>query len=62
DFRQLLGGETYDRIVDLTGRAGRPEDIAGLAEFLSVGDSHWINGVEITVDGGYYAGVVAGRH
>ena len=62
DFRQLLGGETYDRIVDLTGRAGRPEDIAGLAEFLSVGDSHWINGVEITADGGYYAGVVAGRH
>lgn len=61
-FRDLLGRETYDHIVSLTGRAGRPSDIAGLAEFLTVGDAEWINGVEITVDGGYYAGVVAGRH
>ena len=61
-FRDMLGAETYDRIVGLSGRSGRPSDIAGLAEFLSVGDSGWINGVEITVDGGYFAGVVADWH
>lgn len=61
-FRQLLGSENYDRIARLTGRAGQPEDIAGLAEFLTLGDAHWINGVEITVDGGYHAGMIAGWH
>ena len=62
DFRALLGHETYDRIVQLSGRAAEPQDIAGLAEFLTVGDAHWINGVEITVDGGYHAGQIAGWH
>ncbi len=62
DFRDMLGHDAYDRITRLTGRAGRPQDIAGVAEFLTVGDSQWINGVEITVDGGYFAGVVAGWH
>lgn len=62
DFRDMLGSDTYDRIVNLTGRSGQPSDVAGLAEFLSVGDAGWINGVEITVDGGYFAGVVADWH
>lgn len=62
DFRDMLGSENYDRIVNLSGRSGQPSDVAGLAEFLSVGDAGWINGVEITVDGGYFAGVVADWH
>lgn len=62
DFRDMLGCENYDRIVSLSGRSGQPSDVAGLAEFLSVGDAGWINGVEITVDGGYFAGVVADWH
>ena len=61
-FRDMLGSETYERIVTLSGRSGRPTDIAGLAEFLCVGDAGWINGVEITVDGGYFAGVIADWH
>lgn len=62
DFRDMLGSDTYDRIVGLSGRAGQPTDVAGLAEFLCVGDAGWINGVEITVDGGYFAGVIADWH
>lgn len=62
DFRNMLGTDTYDRIVSLSGRSGQPTDVAGLAEFLCVGDAGWINGVEITVDGGYFAGVVADWH
>ena len=62
NFRDLIGHENYDRITRLMGRAGKPEDVAGLAEFLTVGDAAWINGVEITVDGGYHAGMVAGWH
>ena len=62
EFRGMIGHENYNRIVRLTGRAGQPEDIAGLAEFLTLGDANWINGVEITVDGGYHAGVIAGWH
>lgn len=61
-FRDMLGSDNYDRIVSLSGRSGQPGDVAGLAEFLSVGDAGWINGVEITVDGGYFAGVVADWH
>ena len=62
EFRDLIGHENYDRITRLTGRPGHPEDLAGLAEFLTLGDATWINGVEITVDGGYHAGVIAGWH
>ena len=60
DFRAMVGEEDYDRIIRLTKSTGQPEDIAGLAEFLTLGDAGWINGVEITVDGGYHASVVAG--
>lgn len=59
-FRAMLGNERYNFIVNQSGRAGRPEDIAGVIEFLSIGDSGWVNGVELTVDGGYYAGIVGG--
>ena len=61
-FRAMIGNEKYDRITRLSGRSGQPEDLAGLTEFLTVGDATWINGVEITVDGGYHAGVIAGWH
>lgn len=57
-FREMIGDERYDQIVDQSGRSGEPKDIAGLIAYLSVGDSHWINGIELTVDGGYYAGEI----
>ncbi|MEM7002051.1 MAG: SDR family oxidoreductase [Pseudomonadota bacterium] len=59
-FRSMLGGETFDYIVNASGRAGQPDEIAAVAEYLLVGDCAWLNGVELTVDGGYYAGLVGG--
>ncbi|XOV87787.1 MAG: SDR family NAD(P)-dependent oxidoreductase [Pseudomonadota bacterium] len=57
DFREMVGPARYDWIVAQSGRAGTPTDIAPIIEFLAVGDSQWLNGVEITVDGGYFAGL-----
>jgi NAD(P)-dependent dehydrogenase (short-subunit alcohol dehydrogenase family) len=34
---------------------GTPEDIVGAAVFLASGDSNWITGVNLPVDGGYTA-------
>jgi NAD(P)-dependent dehydrogenase (short-subunit alcohol dehydrogenase family) len=59
-FRQLVGAARYDWSVAQLGRAGRPEDIAPVVEFLAIGPCRWLNGVEILVDGGYVAGLVDG--
>lgn len=59
-FRSMLGEEKFDYIVSASGRAGRPDDIAAVAEYLLLGDCKWLNGVELTVDGGYHAGLVGG--
>jgi len=59
-FRRLVGPDRYDWGVAQIGRAGRPEDIAPVIEFLAVGPCPWLNGVEILVDGGYVAGLVGG--
>ncbi len=58
-FRDLVGSTRYDQIVAQTGRPGQPEEIAQIIEFLALGECQWLNGTEITVDGGYYAGNVA---
>ena len=60
DFRQLVGEEMYDWGVKQIGREGTPDDIAEVIEFLAIGDCRWLNGVELTVDGGYIAGLVGG--
>ncbi len=59
-FRSMLGEEKFDYIVRASGRAGHPDEIAAVAEYLLLGDCKWLNGVELTVDGGYYAGLVGG--
>ncbi len=59
-FRSMLGEETFDYIVNASGRAGQPDDIAAVVEYLLLGDCEWLNGVELTVDGGYHAGLVGG--
>ena len=60
DFREMLGADQFDRILKQSGRAGSPDEVAAIAEFLLTGDCSWLNGVELTVDGGYYAGLVGG--
>jgi NAD(P)-dependent dehydrogenase (short-subunit alcohol dehydrogenase family) len=37
------------------GKMGRPEEIAAVALFLASGDSSFVNGVELSVDGGFSA-------
>jgi NAD(P)-dependent dehydrogenase (short-subunit alcohol dehydrogenase family) len=60
DFRAMIGSNLYDSIIRKIGREGTPEDIAPIIEFLSIGESSWLNGVEIAVDGGYIAGIIDG--
>ena len=45
----------HERILARTpaGRWGRPQDLAGIAVFLSSGASDFITGTAIPVDGGY---------
>ena len=54
----LLGGEeTKKQFAAITprGTIGRPEEIATVALFLASNDSSFVNGVELTVDGGLTA-------
>lgn len=60
EFRDLIGSDTYDWIGEQLGRTGTAAEVAEVVEFLAVGECRWLNGVEITVDGGYFAGVVDG--
>ncbi|MBV1906657.1 MAG: SDR family oxidoreductase [Pseudomonadales bacterium] len=60
DFKNMLGSEKYDWVVAQIGREGRPDDIAQVIEYLSIGECQWLNGVEIVVDGGYTAGIIDG--
>jgi NAD(P)-dependent dehydrogenase (short-subunit alcohol dehydrogenase family) len=41
--------------LTLTGRYGTPEEVAGLALWLASDDGSFVNGVDITVDGGWSA-------
>ena len=44
-------GETYP-----LGRAGEPEDIAGLVSYLASDDSSWVTGVSFPIEGGKIVG------
>jgi NAD(P)-dependent dehydrogenase (short-subunit alcohol dehydrogenase family) len=59
-FESLMGTAHSDWMKAQTGRAATPVDIAEVVEFLLVGDCHWLNGVDIPVDGGYSAGLDSG--
>ncbi|GAU67463.1 putative oxidoreductase [Streptomyces sp. NBRC 110611] len=48
--------ELYRKLVPL-GRAGRPEEVARLALFLTSDDSSYITGQPFVIDGGWLAGV-----
>ena len=46
----------------LTGRHGRPEEIAQAIYFLLSSRASWVNGVDLKVDGGFHAlRTLAGR-
>jgi NAD(P)-dependent dehydrogenase (short-subunit alcohol dehydrogenase family) len=54
---QRLDKETREIFESLIpgGKMGRPEEIATVALFLASDDSSFVNGVELSVDGGFSA-------
>ena len=59
-FQDLLGPEMYDWGVAQIGRHAQPDDVAEVIAFLASDTCRWLNGVEITVDGGYLSGLFGG--
>ena len=54
---QRLDKETRQMFESLIprGKMGRPEEIASAALFLASDDSSYVDGVELSVDGGFSA-------
>ena len=55
DFKASIGVERLAAAAAMTGRHGRPNEIASIIAFLLSDASAWVNGTDIRVDGGYYA-------
>jgi NAD(P)-dependent dehydrogenase (short-subunit alcohol dehydrogenase family) len=53
-FSNLLPTEAHAGVIDTIplGRLGSPEDLGKAALFLACGDSAYVNGIELDVDGG----------
>lgn len=62
DFGRMMRDGGITAIEALTGRHGRPEQIAQAAAFLLSTGASWVNGADLRVDGGYQAlRALAGR-
>lgn len=61
DFRDHMGADRYDAAVQATGRLAEPEDISDVAHFLLSDAARWVNGIDISVDGGLSAVRTAAR-
>jgi len=57
DFTEQAGEAVMAWMVDQTGRPARPDEIAQVLAWLSIGEHDWLNGQHIVVDGGYTAGI-----
>ena len=55
EMNSMLSDEAVEEIIEKTplGRAGEPDDVAGVMLFLASPASDFITGQTITVDGGY---------
>jgi len=49
-----MKGEMFERAVKMTplGRAGKPEDIGKIVEFLASDESYWLTGQILHATGG----------
>ena len=56
-FEADAGAEQMAWMNEQVGRAAEPDDEAAAIVWLAVGDSNWVNGVDLPVDGG-----LSGRH
>ena len=61
DFLETLGPRAEED-MGVMGRAGTPEEIAPLVAFLCSDESSWINGANISIDGGMNAHVMKQIH
>ena len=59
-FESDAGPEQMAWLNEQVGRAAEPHDQAEAIVWLAVGDSGWVNGVDLPVDGGLSAGMRVG--
>jgi len=59
-FETDAGAEQMAWMNEQVGRAAQPDDEADAIVWLAVGDSGWVNGVDLPVDGGLSAGMRVG--
>lgn len=52
DFKVSLGQQNVADIIDRTGRAATPDDIARAVVFLLSDDARWIVGIDLPTEGG----------
>lgn len=60
DFKTQAGPGQIDWVIEKIGRAASPHDIANVVLFLATGPSEFINGRDLVVDRGLYAGLTTG--
>jgi NAD(P)-dependent dehydrogenase (short-subunit alcohol dehydrogenase family) len=60
DFEDSMGKPMLDWVRSAVGRHAVPDDIAPAVVFLVAPASGWINGANVTVDGGFMAAMATG--
>jgi NAD(P)-dependent dehydrogenase (short-subunit alcohol dehydrogenase family) len=55
DFKDSFGEDRIEAAANMVGGFGRPEAIADVIAYLLLPGSEWVNGVDLTVDGGLQA-------